>query len=180
MRMTVPAGASTGELTLRPWTDDDVEALIEAYRDPLLRRWTRIPVTNADEARHWLSLQRHGLDTMDRISFAVDEARRDPDGRRLVANVVLKRDSRDPSHAEVGFWTAAPGRGRGIAPRAVIALTTWAVDTFAGLDRLELRHDVLNPASCRVAEKAGYAFDRVLPAPAPSTAKGHLHVHPLR
>ncbi|HST83713.1 MAG TPA: GNAT family N-acetyltransferase [Kineosporiaceae bacterium] len=182
MTVTVPAGLSTGELTLRPWTEDDVEPLIEAYRDPLLRRWTRVPVTTTDEARHWLDLQRRGLDSAERISFAVDESRPDPDGLRLVANVVLKLDARDRSRAEVGFWTAAPGRGRGIAPRAVTALTTWAYDTFAGagLDRLELLHDELNQASCRVAEKAGYEFDRVLPAPAPSTAKGHLHVHRLR
>lgn len=176
--ITAPADASVGELTLRPWTDDDVEPLIEAYRDPLLRRWTRIPITNAHEARQWLDLQKRGLDTAERISFAVDETQPEPVGCRLLANVVLKLDARDPSRAEVGFWTAAPGRGRGIAPRAVGMLTTWAFDIFtdAGLDRLELLHDVRNPASCRVAEKARYEFDRVLSAPAPSTEKGHLHV----
>lgn len=176
--MTVPAGESTGELTLRPWTDDDVDPLIEVYRDPLLRRWTRLPVTNAHEARQWLDLQRRGLDTAERISFAVDETRPDPDGRRLVANVVLKLDAADRSRAEVGFWTAAPGRGRGIAPRAVTALTSWAFEIFtgAGLDRLELLHDVRNRASCRVAEKAGYEFQRVLSASAPAVGEGHLHV----
>jgi RimJ/RimL family protein N-acetyltransferase len=178
MIMTAAADASVGELTLRPWTDDDIEPLIEAYRDPLLRRWTRIPVTDAHEAREWLDLQKRGLDTAERISFAVDETRPEPVGCRLLANVVLKLDARDRSRAEVGFWTAAPGRGRGIAPRAVGLLTTWAFDTFnnAGLDRLELLHDVRNPASCRVAEKAGYEFDRVLFAPGPSTERGHLHV----
>jgi RimJ/RimL family protein N-acetyltransferase len=178
MMMAVPAGGSTGQLTLRPWTTDDVEPLIQAYRDPLLRRWTRIPVTNTHEARQWLDLQRRGMDTTERISFAVDETQHDPDEHRLVANVVLKLDARDRSRAEVGFWTTAPSRGRGIAPRAVNALTTWAFDTFtdAGLEQLILLHDVRNQASCRVAEKADYDFNRILSAPAPSTKTGHLHV----
>jgi RimJ/RimL family protein N-acetyltransferase len=178
MVMRARADASTGELTLRRWTDDDVEPLIEAYRDPLLRRWTRIPVTGAYEARQWLDLQKRGLKTGERISFAVDETQPEPVGRRLLANVVLKLDARDRSRAEVGFWTAAPGRGRGVAPRAVGMLTTWAFEVFgdAGLIRLELLHDVRNPASCRVAEKAGYPLDQVVSAPAPSTEEGHLHV----
>ncbi len=98
---------------LRPWTDDDVEPLIEAYRDPLLRRWTRIPVTNANEARQWLDRQQRGMDTAHRISFAVDETQPDPNDRRLVANVVLKLDALEGGRAEVGFWTTAPGRDEG-------------------------------------------------------------------
>jgi RimJ/RimL family protein N-acetyltransferase len=42
-----------------------------------------------------------------------------------------------------------------VAPAAVIALSQWAFATFP-LQRLELRHHSLNPASCRVAVKAGY------------------------
>lgn len=37
-------------------------------------------------------------------------------------------------------------------------------------------HQVDNPASCRVAEKAGYRLDRVLPAVPPFPLDGHLHV----
>ena len=177
--MTVPTSASTGELTLRPWNDEDAEALIEVYQDPLLRRWTRLPVTTIHEARQWLDLQKHGMDTGTRISFAVEETSPEKVAKRqLVANVVLKLDASDHERGEVGFWTAAPGRGRGIAPQAVTALTHWAFNVFTGasFDRLELLHDVRNHASCRVAEKASYEFSRVLSAPAPSTETGHLHI----
>ncbi|MEK8105239.1 hypothetical protein NKG94_08725 [Micromonospora sp. M12] len=30
----------TPDLALRPWRDEDLDALLAAYRDPVLRRWT--------------------------------------------------------------------------------------------------------------------------------------------
>ncbi len=177
MTIGVPAATTTGELTLRPWGEQDIEPLIRAYQDPVLRRWTRVPVTDLHEARQWLELQKRGLDSMQRISFAVDETSwHFPGEAQLVANVVLKVSARH--RGEVGFWTTAPGRGRGIAPRAVTALTDWAFHVFIGADlqQLELLHDVRNQASCRVAEKADYDFDRILSAPAPSSETGHVHI----
>lgn len=172
------ATASAPALLLRPWTPGDVAALVEAYRDPVLRRWTRLPVENDRDAVRWLTVQRRGWATGKRLSFAVLEPRPGGAGDRLVANVVLKRTDPIRPSAEVGYWTAARARGRGVAPRALEALTGWAFETFAadGLDRLELLHQVDNPASCRVAEKSRYAFDRVLPARPPFPADGHLHV----
>jgi RimJ/RimL family protein N-acetyltransferase len=175
---TLPASPSTGELVLRAWTDQDVEALIEAYRDPVLRRWTDRPVTDLAQAQRWIGVQKRGLATGERWSYAVDEVDARTGIPRLVANVALKPRPPETARAEVGYWTTAPGRGRGIATRALDALTAWAFDAFAGqgLERLDLLHDVRNPASCRVAEKAGYAFSRVISAPAPSPDTGHLHV----
>lgn len=96
----------------------------------------------------------------------------------MAANVVLKRTGLHPESAEVGYWTAAHARGRGVAPRALEALTIWAFDAFAveGLERLELLHQVDNRASCRVAEKARYQFLQVFPAQPPFPRDGHLHV----
>ena len=45
------------------------------------------------------------------------------------------------------------------------------------LERLELIHSVGNHASCRVAEKAGFAFSAVLPPLLPDFPDdGHLHI----
>ena len=178
MVLIVPPTASVGELALRPWRDDDIDALTEAYQDPVLRRWTGLPVTDRREARRWLDVQQHGWRTAQRLSFAVEERSAVTGEYRLIANVVLKLDRREHGHAEVGYWTAAPGRGRGIAPRALDMLTTWTFTTFAtdGVASLAALHGVRNEASCRVADKAGYRFVRVLSAPAPSSEEGHLHV----
>ncbi|MFC6015395.1 GNAT family N-acetyltransferase [Plantactinospora solaniradicis] len=169
---------SAPALLLRPWQDEDVESLVEAYRDPALKRWTRVPVEDVDDAYRWLALQRAGWENRQRISFAVLADDRGNGPARLLGNVVLK--SLDPAvgSAEVGYWTAAYARGRGVAPRALEALTGWAFDAFGpeGLDRIALLHQVDNLASCRVAEKTGYRFDRIMPARPPFPRDGHLHL----
>ncbi|WP_406210900.1 GNAT family N-acetyltransferase [Kitasatospora sp. NBC_01560] len=165
-------------LLLRPFRAEDAPALIEIYRDATLRRFTRTAVTGPEEAAHWLAVQEQGWATGERYSFAVLEPR-GPGPAELVANVVLKRPSPAGASAEVGYWTAAPARGRGVAPRALEALTRWAFEAFGadGPVRLELLHQVDNAASCRVAEKAGYRFEAVLSALPPEyPLDGHLHL----
>jgi RimJ/RimL family protein N-acetyltransferase len=123
--------------------------------------------------------QQRGWAAGEWFGFAVLEVRPGADRGQLVGNVILKEVVSGKGAAEVGYWTAAHARGRGVAPRALDALTGWAFDTFGpgGLGRLELLHQVDNLASCRVAEKSRYAFDSVLPAAPPAFPRdGHLHV----
>lgn len=176
--LRVPATDSAAEIVLRPWRDDDVNALLEVYRDPELRARTRRPVQTAADARRWVARQRQGWAAGRRFCFAVCEPDPAGDGQRLVACVALKDVTPGRPDAEVGYWTAAPARGRGVAPRAVDAVSRWAFTRFAaaGLTRLELLHQVDNQASCRVAEKSGYPFVEVLPAQAPYPLDGHRHV----
>lgn len=158
-------------LLLRPFEEADAPALIEAYRDETLRRRTRNAVHDAEQAAHWLAVQHEGRANGTRYAFAVLEA------GGLVGNVVLKRGAPGGDRAEVGYWTVAAARGRGVAPRAVEALTLWAFEALAGdgLARIDLLHEGDNDASCRVAEKSGYAFTEILPAFPPYPMDGHLH-----
>ncbi|MFJ6616826.1 GNAT family N-acetyltransferase [Kitasatospora sp. NPDC091335] len=162
---------SADGLLLRPFEDADAPALIEAYRDETLRRFTRTPVDDAGQAAYWLSLQYDGWAAGTRYAFAVLDA------GELVGNVVLKRGTPGGERAEVGYWTAGPARGRGVAPRAVEALTAWAFATFAegGLRRIDLLHEADNHASCRVAEKSGFALEEIVPAFPPYPLDGHRH-----
>ncbi|MDG4810059.1 GNAT family N-acetyltransferase [Micromonospora sp. WMMD1120] len=164
------------DLTLRRWRDDDVDALLRAYRDPVLRQWTRTPVDSADEGRRWLEQTRQDFDDGRRYSFAVLEDH--ADGPRLVANVVLKGMTSQRPVPEVGYWTASWARGRGVAPRAVTALSAWAFDRFPDLTHLDLLHQVDNVASCRVAQKCGFVYRETLPARPPFPRDGHRHVLP--
>jgi RimJ/RimL family protein N-acetyltransferase len=52
-------------------------------------------------------------------------------------------------------------RGRGVATRAVLLIARWAIRD-CGLRRLQLRADIANAASQRVAEKAGFKREGVL------------------
>ncbi|MET7859978.1 GNAT family N-acetyltransferase [Streptomyces sp. NPDC005318] len=169
------AAFTAGPLLLRPWHQDDLPALIEAYRDPAMRDRLWHLVTDKADAEHWLRVQAEGRESGTRISFAVVDTEH---GGEPVGNVALKYPSPGSGSAEVGYWTAAWARGRGIAPQAVEALTGWAFTAFAqdGLRRLELIHQVNNDASCRVAVKTGYPLAKVLPARPPWPLDGHLHV----
>jgi hypothetical protein len=79
--------------------------------------------------------------------------------------------------------TALTSRHHGIATAAPVAVTGWASDPFGGdaLRRIEFVHDLDNIASCRVAEKSGYAFREMSPAnPLRWLTAAHLHAHSMR
>ena len=60
--------------------------------------------------------------------------------------------------AEIGYWLGEPFWGRGIATRAVRAVTAWAFATTS-LERLYACVFATNPASARVLSNAGYQFE---------------------
>jgi [ribosomal protein S5]-alanine N-acetyltransferase len=67
-------------------------------------------------------------------------------------------------HGEIGYWIAAPARGRGIATRAVKLLAGWALEAVA-LPLVEIHVLPANAPSHAVARKAGFrrAGERQLP-----------------
>jgi len=199
--LCVPAVSRQPALILRPWRAADIPALAAEMRHdyPLGGMWSRPderpfrivlrggaertePMDERDAAR-WLASQDRGWRDGDRLSFAVLEAD-DAGGRVLAGNVGLKNREEtgrigERETAEIGYWTALAARGRGVAPAAVRAVTGWVFDAFAGtsLRQIMLVHNVDNPASCRVAEKAGYPFQEFSPANPPHWfTNGHIHM----
>jgi RimJ/RimL family protein N-acetyltransferase len=67
----------------------------------------------------------------------------------------------EEGRGEVGYWLGGRARGRGHATRAVRLICTWGFETL-GLERIELQAAVDNPASQRVAERAGFTREAVL------------------
>jgi RimJ/RimL family protein N-acetyltransferase len=199
--LCVPAVSRQPALILRPWRAADIRALAaEMSRDYLLggmwsspdeRPFRTVlrggaertgPMDERDAAR-WLTSQDRGWRDGDRLCFAVLTAD-GVGGCVLARNVGLKNREEtgrvgERETAEIGYWTAVAARGRGVAPAAVRAVTDWVFDAFAGarLRQIMLVHDVDNPASCRVADKAGYAFREFSPANPPHWfADGHIHM----
>ncbi|MEP6673220.1 MAG: GNAT family N-acetyltransferase [Chthoniobacter sp.] len=60
--------------------------------------------------------------------------------------------------AEIGYWLGESLWGRGIVSEALAALTEWAF-TELRVVRLQAAVYARNPASARILEKAGYAFE---------------------
>jgi RimJ/RimL family protein N-acetyltransferase len=79
-------------------------------------------------------------------------------GPEVLGRVALRSIDLDEGRAEIAYWVTAAARGRGAAARAAAALSAWALGDL-GLHRLDLEHAVATTASCRVAQKAGFAYE---------------------
>jgi RimJ/RimL family protein N-acetyltransferase len=166
-------------LLLRPWDARDIPQLLAIYRDPAMRPGSRNFIETEQDACRWLEVQQHGWADGHRLAFAVLDSEPGGESGRVLGNVVLKGWQTGRDAAEVGYWTAAAARNRGIASHAVRILTAWAFENFGarGLRRIELLHQQDNLASCRVAQKTGYVLAELLPADPPAfPSPGHLHV----
>jgi RimJ/RimL family protein N-acetyltransferase len=148
-----------GVVTLRPWGEaGDVEAITAACNDPQIATFLdRIPSPyTEDDAREYVELTREGWAEGTMANFAVVEA-----GRPVGSIGIRWLDGFDEGTAEVGYWVAEEARGRGLCTRALRLASVWALGSA---ERLQLRADVDNGPSNRVAEKAGFSREGVLRA----------------
>jgi len=64
---------------------------------------------------------------------------------------------------EIGYWLAAKHTGIGLATEIVLALVKTGFE-IEHLDRIEIRCDVKNKSSARIAEKCGFELKEILKA----------------
>jgi ribosomal-protein-alanine N-acetyltransferase len=144
---------SDGIVTLRSWEAADAPAIVECIDgDEEMASWLdRLPqpYTLAD-AEVWLAMTGEQ-------KFAVTDA----DSGRLLGAIGLRWKEEDElGTVEVGYWLRRDAQRRGYMTRALLLASRHAFG--AGADRIYLRADPENVASCRVAEKAGFTREGVL------------------
>jgi RimJ/RimL family protein N-acetyltransferase len=144
---------SIGEHRIRPYESGDVAALVKYGNN--YKVWKNLrdrfphPYTRAhaiDWIRH-TRRQQHGRDLA--IATAVE----------LIGGIGIHvQDDVHRRSAEIGYWLGESFWGRGIATRAVDAMTDHA---FATLPVVRIYANVFegNPASVRVLEKVGYEYE---------------------
>jgi RimJ/RimL family protein N-acetyltransferase len=145
-------------ITLRPLAQKDRADAWTMVQDEDIHRFTYLP-SRADAAfvSRWIGRYEGGWKDGSCVGFSIRDAASD-EFLGFAAFVHLDLADRQ---AEIGYMLTPAARGRGAALGAVALLTGWGFDTL-GLERLELRIDVENEASRRVAERAGYQLDGVL------------------
>jgi RimJ/RimL family protein N-acetyltransferase len=148
-----PVVLAAGPLRLRPWREDDIDAVWAAFQDPDIILWNGGGVASRVEALALLG-RRIDWSSGDHASWAVV----DPATDEVLASVSLHSIDRQQGDAEIGYWTAPGARGRGVAAGAVDVVCRWAFATLP-IDRIELCHAVENAGSRRVAEKAGFTYE---------------------
>ncbi|UBU13927.1 GNAT family N-acetyltransferase [Nonomuraea gerenzanensis] len=128
---------------LRAWREDDASAVLRAFQAPDLRHQAPWPVVTLKDASGWIA-------SWEGVGHAFAVLQDD----QVVGNVAVTRlDSH--GNGWVSYWVVPEARGRGVAVAATELVARWAFDE-RGLYRLELGHRTNNPASCRVAMKAGF------------------------
>jgi RimJ/RimL family protein N-acetyltransferase len=143
-----------GVVTLRAWIEADAPEVVACVAgDDELGRWLdRLPQPyGLEDALAYI----RGEVIPDELKFAITEA----SSGRILGSIGLTPSQSDV--VEIGYWMRADARGAGYMTRALVLASRWAVSEL-GAARVQLRADVENVASCRVAEKAGFRRDGVL------------------
>jgi RimJ/RimL family protein N-acetyltransferase len=149
-----------GVVALRPWTLADIPAVAAACDEAEIARWMHqipTPYGEADARVYIRSTQAAWLAGTGAFFAVVDSA-----SGELAGAIAIHLTDPELENVEVGYWAAARARGRGLTTRALKLISAWAVGQ--GAKRVQLRADVRNVASLRVAEKAGFTREGTLRA----------------
>jgi RimJ/RimL family protein N-acetyltransferase len=144
-------------LVLRPFGPGDAAAVTAAIaaREDFLP--ANAPVS-AEGVPHWLT---RGVQQVRASGWGLHLAVADRDSGELAGTIGLFRADWIVGSAEVGYGVRPAWRGRGVATEALRLISGWALRD-CGLYRVELRTDLGNTASMRVAGKAGFRREGVL------------------
>jgi len=157
MNVVVPdPPLSVGVVVLRPWAEEDVDALVAAIDgDPEISAWLElIPQPYREpEAKAWIAASAGMWRDGTASAFAVLA-----DGE-VVGGCGVNWIDREQGVGDIGYWARADVRGRGYVTRAVLLTALWAFE--CGCERLQLRADSENADSLRVAERAGFSREGI-------------------
>lgn len=135
---------------LRVWSGHDVDALVAAWADEQIQKWTRVPAQrNADAALRWIASEQLRRDRGLALDLVISPAALDDN--TVLGEVGMVPLAGGPSRAELGWWVAAPHRRQRVATRAVGLFADWLRDELEFTD-LFAEVDPDNPASVWVAE----------------------------
>jgi RimJ/RimL family protein N-acetyltransferase len=151
-----PAELRIDELLVRPTSEDDIDVIAPAFRDPEIGPEAGVPPFDAETLRTVMREQLPQLVARGLLSpYVIVDVRSD----EVLGGLTIHHFDPMRDTVEVGYWLFVAARGRGVATLAVEA----AVDhAFAnGIHRVEAHVRVGNVASERVLERAGFRREGV-------------------
>jgi RimJ/RimL family protein N-acetyltransferase len=143
----------TERLELRPFKDDDLEALFAMQRDERVIRYLPWGPQSRDQVLRLLERIKP-MTAVDASGDATRLAAVLPDSRAVVGDFSLWRTSREHAQGEIGFVVHPDHQRRGYATEACIALLRLGFENL-GLHRIMGRADARNVASIGVMERLG-------------------------
>lgn len=148
-----PVTLQTERLTLSPLVAADTAAIYEACQDPEIQRWTTVPVPyTREDAATFIALTEAWWVSDGEYTWAIRL------GTEFCGVVGLRPDN--AGIRELGFWLAAPARGRGILHEAANAVINFGFNEL-GLVRISSAAYVGNVASLAAQRRLGFAYEGV-------------------
>jgi RimJ/RimL family protein N-acetyltransferase len=156
-----PFNAANPSVRIRPFQSGDAQAIYAAVQESAAQTSPWLPELNEnlslDEIQAWLGSQARAWSEGSAYNFAIVAGQPD----RLLGGCGLTQINRRHGFANLFYWVRSSRTGQGAATAAVLLLARFGFDTLA-LQRIEIVVAVENPASLRVAEKAGALREGVL------------------
>lgn len=145
----------TDRLTLRPWTEEDAEALYEYARDPAvgpIAGWP--PHKSVGES---LAIIRSVFSSPEVYAIVLKGTDRPIGCCGLTPAPDINPEYLGENEGEIGYWLGVPHWGNGYITEAVNAIIGRCFDVL-GLSALWICHADYNGRSRRVAEKCGFTY----------------------
>ena len=161
MNKTGTQRIETHRLVLRPFDVDDAEDMFTNWAsDPEVTRFlTWPPHQNVDGTRWLLGQWTSHYDDGAYFQWAIEWK----ETGAVIGSIAVVKLEEAIESAEIGYCLGRAFWGRGIMPEALRAVMDYLFDTV-GLNRVWAGHDVNNPKSGRVMEKAGMKKEGILRA----------------
>ena len=159
MNKTGTQRIETHRLILRPFRTEDAEDMFENWAsDPEVTRFLTWPAhRSVDVTRmildNWIPKYADG----GFFNWAIEWK----ENGRVIGNISVVRFIEELETADIGYCMGRAYWGRGIMPEALRAVTDFLFDTV-GINRITACHDLNNPKSGRVMQKAGLKFEGIL------------------
>ncbi|MFI6404820.1 GNAT family N-acetyltransferase [Streptomyces sp. NPDC050548] len=157
-----PVTLKTENLILGQVQLADLDAIVAAWADPEIRRWTTVPVPgNLEQARNFvLNTCEGGWKADHHYVFGV-RTKNSGDLVGCFGIFGVSTVGRSESMAYIGCWTVKEQRGKGYTTEAVREVCRWAFSDL-GLVRIEGVGEVGNDASMAMVLKAGFQLEGTL------------------
>jgi RimJ/RimL family protein N-acetyltransferase len=143
----------TERLLLRPFTDNDLDALHDLHSRPDVTRYLYRDPISRDDARRMLK-RRMKSAAIQKEGDSIQVAMVLPDSGSVIGHVNLQLLSRVHRRGEIGFVLHPDHSGRGYAGEASLVLLRLGFEEL-GLHRIIGRCDARNTPSARLMERLG-------------------------
>lgn len=150
-----------GLITLRPVHEGDIEEIYLACQDPLIPRYTTVPSPYArTHAQVFVEEQVPArFASKSELLFVITHGY---EGEESFCGLISFHTICLGNHtAEIGYWIAAPARGKGVGSAATKMITDYGFQTM-GFKRIEATVVLDNEASKALLRSAGYELEGVM------------------